>query len=115
MNHELTDTYRHALLEPLHRGRPETIDWSHPAMAAILPDLELPNKMRAEKAAHYHFQQTANLAPLHAEMAGMRADIAHLRGTNQRMADRPDTIPLGDGRYMEKTENGSIKVVRVGG
>jgi len=113
-NQELTRDYR-ALFKNLHEGTPDKIDWATPQMQALLPDLELPGKMAAEKAAHYHFQQTANMEPVRAELAAVRAELAEIKASNGRMADKPETIPLGGGRYMERAENGSTKVVTVGG
>lgn len=113
MNHELTDKYRSSLFEPLHAGR--LPDWNAPELASILPDLELPNRLRAERQEAQRLQVEHSFTPLQSKFDALHDRLAAIEASNGRMANRPDTIPLGDGCYMERAENGSIKVVRLGG
>jgi len=113
MNHELTDDFRHPLFEPLHQRRPQDIDWSTPAMRELLPDFGLPARLQAERTAHYHIQQTLNMEPVRAELRAVRAELAEIKASNGRMADKPDLIPLGEGRFMERTENGGTHTIIV--
>ncbi len=112
MPHDLTDQYRHSLFEPLHQGKP--LKWEAPEMQALLPDLGLPARMAAEKAAHYHFHQSVSLEPVQQELRAVRAELAEIKGSNSRMADRPDRVTLGPGRYMEVADNGSTHIINVG-
>jgi tape measure domain-containing protein len=113
MNHELTDQYRLALLEPLHRGRPQDINWRDPQMAALLPDYALPGQLQQERQAGIIYQNSLSSAPLEAKLDAVRQELAHIRGTNQRMADAPTPTALPDGGVLLTYANGSTHIINM--
>lgn len=116
---DVTEKYRLTLFEPLHKNRPEDIDWSAPQMqpllASLMPDLELPGRMAAEKQAHYHFQQTMATAPLEAKLEQLHDRLGAIEGSNQQMLENGEMLRLSDSRYVRRTPNGSEYIVNVGG
>lgn len=112
-DNEKTSVYRHSLFEPLHKGRPWEISWDAPEMQDILPDFDLPDRMRAERRLVVEHQMKISMGPLQAGISQLNDRLSAIEASNQRMADRPEVVGLGDGRYLERTENGSTHVVRV--
>jgi tape measure domain-containing protein len=100
MNHELTDQYRKSLFEPLHTGRPQDIDWSHPKLRAILPDFTLPATLRVEKAEAARVQHEHSFLPMKQEFGQMHERLQAIEQTNAQMAGRWDSHTLPDGRVL---------------
>lgn len=110
MPHDVTDQYRHALLEPLHRGRP--LDWSAPHMRALLPDYALPGMLANERAAAQVQLHQHSFAPMREELAGLREELRDIKATNAQMAGAPMPVATAGG-YLNLYPNGSIDVVKV--
>ena len=111
MPHDVTNQYRHALLEPLHRGQP--LDWSAPQMQALLPDYALPGKLREERQASIIYQNSLSTAPLEAKLDAVQRELTHIRATNQRMADAPTPTALPGGRVLLTYPNGSTHLINM--
>lgn len=116
-DNEKTNVYRASLFEPLYTGRLQDIDWQHPAMQTILPsllpDLELPGRMRAERLEVQRVQHEHSFNPMRQEFAQLHARLGAIEASNERMADKPDRVPLSDGNYLEITENGSTHLKKL--
>ncbi len=108
-DNEKTSKYRFSLFEPLHTGK--QVDWSAPELQALLPNTELPERLAADKAQFMRVQHEHSFAPLQAELAGVKAELAEIKASNKAMADKPDAVPLGGGRYELLWPNGSTKIV----
>jgi tape measure domain-containing protein len=114
---EKTVKYR-TLFEALHTDSPEKIDWSSKYMQALLPrpevhllpDVELPDKLRAERAQNLRVQHEHSFAPMQSQFDRMHDRLEAIEKSNSRMADRPERLPLGNGKIVEITENGSTHV-----
>ncbi|AHJ95303.1 hypothetical protein Hsw_PB0013 (plasmid) [Hymenobacter swuensis DY53] len=101
MNNELTSQYRYALLEPLHLGRPQDIDWQAPQMKALLPDLELPKKLQQERQAAIEQRLTVQFAPMQAQFQAMQQELAAIKKHVGVTAARPDVVAMPDGSTMQ--------------
>jgi hypothetical protein len=105
---EKTVKYR-TLFEALHTDKPHTINWELPHMKALLPkpslnllpDLELPDKLREERQAQVAHSLKISSEPLQAKFDGLQAELADIKASNREMANRLDIIPLPDG-YLER-------------
>lgn len=114
---EKTVRYR-TLFDALHTDRPEIINWELPQMQALLPktavnllpDVELPEKLRTERADSLRVQHENSFAPMQTRFDRMDERLAAIERSNGRMADRPERLPLGNGKIVEITENGSTHV-----
>jgi tape measure domain-containing protein len=121
-NQELTRDYR-TLFKALHEGRPEAIDWDLPTMqrllpaadtTGLLPNFDLPDQMRAEKAQAQRVQIEHSFAPLQAKFDALHAELTEIKGSNREMADKKDVLAMPDGSIVEKSKNGSIKRTYLG-
>jgi hypothetical protein len=118
---EKTVRYR-TLFDALHNDTPDIINWELPqyrallprASGALLPDLELPNKLREERAQSLRVQHEHSFAPMQTRFDRMDERLAAIEQSNTRMADRPDRVPLGANKYIEIQENGSTHVKDLG-
>ncbi|TGE03346.1 coiled-coil domain-containing protein [Hymenobacter fodinae] len=97
---EVTEKYRIPLFEALHKGRPQDIDWQHPTMKAILPDMELPKKLREEKQAAAELKVLHQFAPMQREFEGMKTELAAIRQHVGATAARPDVFTTPDGKVV---------------
>jgi tape measure domain-containing protein len=109
-DHEKTGDLRHVLFEPIHGNRPQDIDWGHPAVAALLPDLELPEKLRAEKQAYVQHNIKLSGEAMKQDFDRLHSRLEAIEASNWQMADKPDRIPLGPNRIMEVSKNGSTHI-----
>ncbi|NVO33207.1 tape measure protein [Hymenobacter lapidiphilus] len=100
MNNELTRDYRQPLLEPLHRGRPQDIDWSSPQMRRLLPDFDLPNRLREGRAAVIEHRHQVAYQPLQAGLDSMRAELAEMKGHTARLPTK-QFVNNPDGSLLE--------------
>jgi hypothetical protein len=96
-NQELTRDYR-TLFAALHTGRPQDIQWDTPAMRQLLPNHELPNQLRAERAEAQRHQIDHSFSPLKSEFGQMHSRLEAIERSNQQMADKWDSHTLPDGR-----------------
>jgi tape measure domain-containing protein len=101
MPHDVTARYRYELLEPLHLGRLQDIDWSAPKMQELLPDYSLPKQLRSEQKAIVEHRLQVQFAPMQAELQGMQAKLAAIEKQVTVTANRPDMVPM-QGGYLER-------------
>lgn len=99
LDHKKTADYRHPLLEPLHAGRPQDIDWQHPKMQALLPDFTLPGKLRSEQRAVVEHRHAVTYAPLQAGLDGMKRELAEVRANTARLPTE-QYVPQPDGSLL---------------
>jgi hypothetical protein len=105
---EKTVRYR-TLFDALHNDTPDIINWELPqyrallprASGALLPDLEMPDKLRAERRAVTEHNLRVSMEPLQGELAAVRAELTDIKASNREMANRLDIIPLPDG-WLER-------------
>jgi hypothetical protein len=111
---EKTVKYR-TLFEALHTDKPHTINWELPHLKALLPtpsfnllpDLELPDKLRAERKAQVEHSLKISSEPLQAKFDGLQAELADIKASNREMANRLDIISLPDGWIERDPATGS--------
>jgi hypothetical protein len=111
---EKTVKYR-TLFEALHTDKPHTINWELPHLKALLPtpsinllpDLDLPDKLREERQAQVAHSLKISAKPLQAKFDGLQAELADIKASNREMANRLDIIPMSDGWIERDPTTGS--------
>jgi gas vesicle protein len=112
MNNELTTQYRHVLLEPLHFGKPELIDWQAPQMQALLPDLELPKQLQVERQTLAEQKVIHQFAPLEAKLGRLEAQLAAIEQHTGTTATKRDVVATADGYMTVDQQSRSTARVR---
>lgn len=113
MRHEVTDVFRHSLLEPLHQDRPQDINWKAPEMRALLPDLELPEKLKAERRLVVEHNLRIGTEPLQAKFDGLHDRLVAIEGHVERTADKKEFLALGEKHVMEIDSKGNTHIKEV--
>jgi hypothetical protein len=111
---EKTVRYR-TLFDALHNDTPDIINWELPqyrallprASGALLPDLEMPDKLRAERRAVTEHNLRISTEPLQAKFDGLHDRLAAIEGHVERTADRKQYVPIGDKQLMEIDAKGN--------
>ncbi len=69
-------------------------------MAALLPDLELPGKMRAEKQAFVQHNIKLSGEAMKADFDRLHSRLEAIEASNQQMADQKVITALNDTKYI---------------
>ncbi|KAA9333409.1 tape measure protein [Hymenobacter busanensis] len=110
-DNEKTSKYRFSLFEPLHTGKP--IDWGHPTLAPLLPDLDAPKQLREARQAALQVQHHHTFAPLQAGIDRMEARMKAVESHVSRLPYTQTTI-MPDGTVVETNlENGGTAKTRI--
>ncbi|WP_375438150.1 tape measure protein [uncultured Hymenobacter sp.] len=116
-DHETTKEYRYSLFEPLHKGRPDLVDWSSQQMQALLPDYSLPEQLRAEQKAvveHRMLIQTQHqMEPLRAELRDVKTELVAIRKSVAETAAKHDAVPTQDGYMLIDQRTGSTNRMKL--
>jgi tape measure domain-containing protein len=99
-NNETTRDYRYTLFEPLHKRRPDLVDWSSEKMQALLPDYALPKQLRAEQKAVVEHRMSVQFGPMQAEFKAMQIKLAAIEKHVAQTASRPDKTHVGGGTIL---------------
>lgn len=112
-DHDLTAKYWADLFRPLHEGRPGDIRWDSPQMQQLLPDYDLPKILQSERTASIIHQNNMNTKPLEAKLDALKSELAHIKNSNQKMAEAPTSTPLPGGRILLAYPNGSTNIITI--